>query len=66
MKVYTENRFKQIEKLIKKIRSLQFEGFKEDSYHSLLIKVRRFKKYALTLESIAFNRNVNKTLTYMM
>ena len=66
MKLYTENRFKQIEKLIKKLRLLQFEGYKEDNYHNLLIKVRRLKKYTLTIESIAFNRNVNKTLAYMM
>ena len=66
MEKYSLNRFKQIEKLIKKLRMLQFEGYKEEDYHNLLIKVRRTKKYILTIESDAFNRNVNKTLNYMM
>ena len=66
MRAYTEKRFKQIEKLIKKLRMLQFEGYKEEDYHNLLIKVRRTKKYILTVESDDFNRNVNKTLNYMM
>ena len=66
MKKYSLNRFKQIEKLIKKLRMLQFEGYKEEDYHNLLIKVRRTKKYILTMESDSFNRNVNKTLNYMM
>ena len=66
MRAYTEKRFKQIEKLIKKLRRIQFEGYKEDDYHNLLVKVRRFKKYILTIESDAFNRNINKTLNYMM
>ena len=66
MKTYTLKRFKQIEKLIKKLRMLQFEGYKEEEYHNLLIKIRRLKKYAITVESDAFNRNVNKTLNYMM
>ena len=66
MKAYTVKRFKQIEKLIKNLRRLQFEGYKEDEYHNLLIKVRRTKKYILTIESDSFNRNINKTLNYMM
>ena len=66
MKLYTVKRFKQIEKLIKKLRFLQFEGYKEEDYHNLLIKIRRVKKYTLTIESDAFNRNINKTLNYMM
>ena len=66
MKKYSLNRFKQIEKLIKNLRRLQFEGYKEEEYHNLLIKVRRTKKYILTVESDSFNRNVNKTLNYMM
>ena len=66
MEKYSLKRFKQIEKLIKKLRMLQFEGYKEDEYHNLLVKVRRAKKYAITVESEAFNRNVNKTLNYMM
>ena len=66
MKVYTVKRFKQIEKLIKKLRQLQFEGYKEEAYHNLLIKIRRLKKYVITIESDAFNRNVNNTLNYMM
>lgn len=66
MKVYSKHRLKQIDKLIKKLRSLQFEGHKEDDYHNLLIKVRRFKKYILTIEVNSFNRNVNKTINYMM
>ena len=66
MKKYSFKRFKQIEKLIKKLRMLQFEGYKEEEYHNLLIKVRRTKKYILTIESDSFNRNVNKTLNYMM
>ena len=66
MEKYSLKRFKQIEKLIKKLRMLQFEGYKEEAYHNLLIKVRRVKKYAITVESEAFNRNVNKTLNYMM
>ena len=63
---YSPKRFKQIEKLIKKLRFLQFEGKKEDEYHNLLLKVRRFKKYLNTLESDCFNRNVDKTINYMM
>ena len=66
MQKYSIKRFKQIEKLIKNLRRLQFEGYREDEYHNLLIKVRRTKKYILTIESDAFNRNVNKTLNYMM
>ena len=66
MKTYTSGRFKQIEKLISKLRRLQFEGHKEEDYHNLLIKVRRFKKYILTIESNSFNRNVNKTLDHLM
>ena len=66
MKKYSLKRFKQIEKLIKNLRRLQFEGYKEDSYHNLLIKIRRVKKYILTIESDPFNRNINKTLNYMM
>ena len=66
MKKYSLKRFKQIEKLIKKLRFLQFEGYKEEDYHNLLIKIRRLKKYILTVESDAFNRNINKTLNYMM
>ena len=66
MKTYTLKRFKQIEKLIKKLRMLQFEGYKEEDYHNLLIKIRRLKKYVITVESDSFNRNVNKTLNYMM
>ena len=66
MEKYSLKRFKQIEKLIKKLRMLQFEGYKEEDYHNLLIKVRRTKKYILTIESDEFNRNVNKTLNYMM
>ena len=66
MKTYSAGRFKQIEKLIRKLRRIQFEGYKEDDYHKLLVKVRRFKKYILTIESDSFNRNVNKTLNYMM
>ena len=66
MEKYSLKRFKQIEKLIKNLRMLQFEGYKEEDYHNLLIKVRRTKKYILTIESDAFNRNVNKTLNYMM
>ena len=66
MKAYSLKRFKQIEKLIKKLRMLQFEGYKEEDYHHLLIKIRRLKKYILTIESDAFNRNVNNTLNYMM
>ena len=66
MKNYSPKRFKQIEKLIKKLRFLQFEGKKEDDYHNLLVKVRRFKKYILTIESDSFNRNIDKTLNYMM
>ena len=66
MEKYSFKRFKQIEKLIKNLRRLQFEGYKEDSYHNLLIKIRRVKKYILTIESDPFNRNINKTLNYMM
>ena len=66
MKKYSIKRFKQIEKLIKNLRRLQFEGYREDEYHNLLIKVRRTKKYILTIESDSFKRNVNKTLNYMM
>ena len=66
MKKYSIKRFKQIEKLIKNLRRLQFEGYREEEYHNLLIKVRRTKKYILTIESDSFNRNVNKTLNYMM
>ena len=66
MKKYSLKRFKQIEKLIKKLRYLQFEGYKEEEYHNLLIKIRRLKKYVITVESDSFNRNVNKTLNYMM
>ena len=66
MKTYTTGRFKQIEKLISKLRKLQFEGYKEEDYHNLLVKVRRFKKYILTIENDSYNRNVNKTLNYMM
>ena len=66
MKTYTTGRLKQIEKLISKLRKLQFEGYKEEDYHNLLIKVRRFKKYILTLEIDSYNRNMNKTLNYMM
>ena len=66
MKTYSTGRFKQIEKLICKLRKLQFEGHKEDDYHNLLIKVRRFKKYIFTIESDSFNRNIDKTLNYMM
>ena len=66
MEKYSLKRFKQIEKLIKKLRFLQFEGYKEEDYHNLLIKIRRVKKYTLTIESDAFNRNINKTLNYMM
>ena len=66
METYTAVRFKQIEKLIKKLRMLQFEGYKEEDYHNLLIKIRRLKKYVITVESDSFNRNVNKTLNYMM
>ena len=66
MKTYSKERFKQIEKLIGKLRKLQFKGYKEDEYHNLLIKVRRFKKYILTLETDSSNRNINKTLNYMM
>ena len=66
MKLYTVKRFKQIEKLIKKLRMLQFEGYKEEDYHNLLIKVRRTKKYILTMEMDAINRNMNNTLNYMM
>ena len=39
MEKYSLKRFKQIEKLIKKLRMLQFEGYKEEDYHNLLIKV---------------------------
>ena len=66
MEKYSFKRFKQIEKLIKKLRMLQFEGYREEDYHNLLLKVRRVKKYVITVESEAFNRNVNKTLNYMM
>ena len=66
MKKYSLKRFKQIEKLIKNLRRLQFEGYKEEEYHNLLIKIRRVKKYILTIESDSFNRNVNKTQNYMM
>ena len=66
MKSYSTKRFKQIEKLIWKLRKLQFEGYKEENYHNLLIKVRRFKKYILTIEIDSYNRNMNKTLNYMM
>ena len=66
MKTYSIKRLKQIEKLIKKLRQLQFEGYKEEAYHNLLIKIRRVKKYSLTVESDSFNRNINKTLNYMM
>ena len=66
MKTYSAGRFKQIEKLIWKLRKLQFEGYKEEDYHNLLIKIRRLKKYILTIESDSFNRNVNKTLNYML
>ena len=66
MKSYSTNRLKQIEKLIWKLRKLQFEGYKEDDYHNLLIKVRRFKKYILTIENNSYNRNIDKTLNYMM
>ena len=66
MKTYSAGRFKQIEKLIRKLRRIQFEGYKEDDYHNLLVKVRRFKKYILTIESDSFNRNIDKTLNYMM
>ncbi len=66
MRNYSPKRFKQVKKLIKKLRFLQFEGKKEDDYHNLLIKVRRFKKYILTIEADSFNRNIDKTLNYMM
>ena len=66
MKTYTEKRFKQIEKLIKKLRMLQFEGYKEEDYHNLLIKVRRTKKYTLTIEMGASNRSLINTMNYMM
>ena len=66
MKNYSQKRFKQIEKLIKKLRFFQFDGIREDDYHNLLLKVRRFKKYLNTLESDCFNRNVDKTINYMM
>ena len=66
MEKYSLNRFKQIEKLIKKLRMLQFEGYKEEDYHNLLIKVRRTKKYILTVESDASNRSMINTMNYMM
>ena len=66
MKTYTEKRFKQLEKLIKKLRRLQFEGYKEEDYHNLLIKVRRTKKYAITMEMDATNRHMKNDFNYMM
>ena len=66
MKTYSAGRYKQIEKLIRKLRRIQFEGYKEDDYHNLLVKVRRTKKYILNIEACSFNRNMDKTLNYMM
>lgn len=64
MTYYSDERFKQVQKTIRRLRNKQFENDEVDfdKFHETLLKVRGNKKYQNTL----YVNRTDNSLNYMM